>query len=289
MDSKLIKLYYSYLLLVRRYSINTVNTYCTYAKSFLTFLNKSDCNLKNLTIKIIINYFSSRQNDSINTKCLVFSALKSFGYFLVDKEIIPENLFKLIESPHKYISYIPKYLTENEVNDFLQSIDINSFVGIRDYAIFELLYSSGLRASELANMKFGDIHLNENFAYVNGKGNKERFIVFGEKAKIALKNYILIRNIFSKNKNNKYLFLNINGKKITRHTIWERCNIYRYNTKINTTVHTFRHTFATHMYLGGADLEVLRELLGHSQLDTTCIYTHVDNECLYNCHKKYFY
>ena len=179
--------------------------------------------------------------------------------------------------------------SEENVDKLLSCIDTKDLSGKRDDALFELIYSCGLRISEACTLKVVNVHLEEQLILVNGKGDKERIIPFGERAKQKLITYLdEVRPQLSKGKNVPELFLNYMGNPISRKGVWKRFKELEVMSGIDAKVHTLRHSFATHLLSGGADLRAVQELLGHSDLSTTTIYTHVTDDQLEKAHEKYF-
>ena len=190
----------------------------------------------------------------------------------------------LISNPKKE-KKLPKYLNYEEMERLLNSIDTSELEGIRDRLIIELLYSTGIRVSELVNIKIKDIKIKENQINILGKGNKERIVLFGEKAKEMIKIYLnAYKEFFKGNILNEYLLINKKGKQLSTNKIEliVKDVLKKSALKLNISPHTLRHTFATHMLDSGADLKSVQELLGHENLKTTAIYTHVSNERLKN-------
>ena len=171
----------------------------------------------------------------------------------------------------------------------LDCIDKSTPSGIRDDALFELIYSCGLRISEACDLKLANVHMDEQLILVHGKGDKERIVPFGETALKKIQVYLEeVRSEFTKGRNVPELFVNYRGEAISRKGVWKRFQALEQMSGISAKVHTLRHSFATHLLAGGADLRSVQELLGHSDLSTTTIYTHVTDNQLEEAHKKYF-
>ena len=171
----------------------------------------------------------------------------------------------------------------------LYSIDTSDLCGKRDSALFELIYSCGLRISEACGLLLANVHLDEQIILVHGKGDKERLVPFGGRALEKLKFYLEeVRPLLTKGKNIPEVFVNYKGEAISRKGVWKRFKELEALSGVSAKVHTLRHSFATHLLQGGADLRSVQELLGHSDLATTQIYTHVTNEQLEKAHEKYF-
>ena len=197
-------------------------------------------------------------------------------------------MFRRIKNP-KVEKKLPNYLNVVEVEQVLNSINEDTKENIRNKCIFELLYSTGMRASEASNLKLDDIDLKNNTIRIFGKGSKERIVYFGECAKDLLYKYLNIRYEFIKKDNNEYVFLNKLGDRLSRESIAIIIDKIISSSAINHKIspHVLRHTFATHLLDNGADLKSVQELLGHENLNTTEIYTHVSNERLKEAYLKY--
>jgi integrase/recombinase XerD len=198
-----------------------------------------------------------------------------------------DNPAALLEPPTPKTT-IPSHLERSEVEELLAKIDVSSQYGLRDRAIFELIYSSGLRISEASALDLQDIFFNESVIRVCGKGSKERFVPFGSVAESALKSYLSsARNLLLGNKKSNALFVSKTGKRIGRKGIWKNYKALAVKNGTNSKVHSLRHSFATELLYGGADLRCVQELLGHSDITTTQIYTHINTARLREKHKKY--
>lgn len=277
------------LLTVEGKSKNTAETYLISINFFLTWISGNNLDLESLSIKDLMKYFVSRQTQTDeSTVAKEISAIRSFGSYLVRLGVWKENLGFLLERPRKTIS-IPKVLSVNEVETLLASIDVSTSLGIRDRALFEIIYSSGLRISEASGLLLQNIYLKEGILFVLGKGNKERLVPFGNDAKIWLSKWIdEERPKIVGRKNVPFVFVNYQGKQFSRKGIWKRFQEIKSLSGVESKVHTLRHSFATHLLQGGADLRSVQQLLGHSDLATTQIYTHVDNSELKDFHKEFF-
>jgi integrase/recombinase XerD len=224
---------------------------------------------------------------SRKTMARVVSSIHAFYKFMRLEGIRLDDPSELIETP-KQERALPSVLALEEVDRFLASIDPSTPRGLRDRALFELIYSCGLRISEAAELSFDRLYLKERVIRVVGKGRKERLVPFGEDASTWLRRYIEEgRPALAKGRSDR-VFLNQAGKGISRKGIWKRFDGLRDSSGVKAKVHTFRHSFATHLLAGGADLRTVQELLGHSDISTTQIYTHIDPESLQDYHRDYF-
>jgi integrase/recombinase XerD len=232
---------------------------------------------------------SDEQGEALSRKTMarIVSSLHAFYKFMRLEGLRPDDPSQLIETP-KQERVLPAVLAPEEVDRFLASIDPSTPRGLRDRALFELIYSCGLRISEAADLSFDRLYLSERVIRVIGKGRKERLVPFGEEAALWLERYIEEgRPALVKGRTDR-VFLNQAGKGISRKGIWKRFDGLRTASGVAAKVHTFRHSFATHLLAGGADLRTVQELLGHSDISTTQIYTHIDPESLQDYHRDYF-
>ena len=281
--------YYNDLITVEGKSKNTSETYLISIKIFTKWLLEKNLDLETLSIQDLMGYFVERKIQSDEkTVAKEISSLRSFGSYLVRLGIWKENIAFLLEVPRKSIT-VPKVLSVDEVEKLLDSIDVSTSLGIRDRALFEIIYSSGLRISEVSGLLIQNLYLKEGILFVLGKGNKERLVPFGDNAKLWLSKWINEeRPKILGRKNVPYVFVNYQGKQFSRKGIWKRFQEIKALSGVESKVHTLRHSFATHLLQGGADLRSVQQLLGHSDLATTQIYTHVDNSELKDYHKEFF-
>lgn len=225
-----------------------------------------------------LEYLYSRglSRNSISRK---LSAIRSFYNYLLREEIISVNYFKEISNPKKGQS-LPKYVLNNDLEVMFNSFDMNKCLDQRNRLVLEMLYATGVRVSELVNIKIKDINKYDNTIKILGKGSKERIVIYGSFCEDVLNTYLIDgRKKLDKN-NNEYLFLNKNGTRLSSRYVREIINnvVRKCEIDYHISPHTLRHTFATDMLNAGADLVSVKDLLGHSSLNTTSIYTHVSNE-----------
>lgn len=282
---KLINQFIEYLEYEKGYSKKTIINYEKDLELFNTYLKENKItDIKNIDYNTIRKYLSHLHekkylSSSISRK---ISTLRSFFKYNLKENKITNNPMTLISNP-KREKKLPKYLNYEEMEKLLNSIDTSELEGIRNKLIIELLYSTGIRVSELVNIKIKDIRIKENQINIVGKGNKERIVLFGEKAKEMIKIYLnAYKEYFKGNILNDYLLINKKGKQLTTNKIEliVKDVLKKSSLKLNISPHTLRHTFATHMLDSGADLKSVQELLGHENLKTTAIYTHISNEKL---------
>jgi integrase/recombinase XerC len=284
-----ISLFLDYLQSELNYSENTIKSYEIELEKYKCFLNENNINYLNINKDNVRNYLKyldslKYKNSSISRN---LSALRSFYKYLVIKEKIGKNIFNGIHNPKKE-KKLPNYLGENDILDILDFVNLENYkesiLTNRDLLIIEMLYDTGCRVSELVNIKIKDIDTSDMSIRVLGKGSKERIVYYGEYTKDTLNNYLIDRNVILNGKNSEYLFVSKESGKLTTRRIAQIIDeiIKLVAIKNNVTPHTLRHTFATHLLNNGADLRSVQELLGHSSLSTTQIYTHVSNERLRN-------
>lgn len=275
-----------YLNIERNYSNYTIKNYLIDITEFITYcnnFNKNYLNIKYTDIKSYLTHLYEKKYKS-TTISRKISALRTFYAFLYDKNIVDKNVFEYITLPKKE-KRLPKYLSNDDIDEIFKIIDISTPLGIRNRLILELLYGSGLRVSELCNIKLSDIDFSNKSIRIIGKGKKERIVYYGEPCKRIIDLYLngTRDEILGKNKNE---FLIIGNKKSNKSLSVRSVELILNNIIESTSLnkkaspHTLRHTFATHLLNDGCDILIVKELLGHSSLDTTGIYTHISNERL---------
>ena len=275
---KLINDFKLYLLVDKKYSENTIISYCEDLKHCFNIIGKKIDNIKE---KDIFNYliYLYEQNLSSRTISRHISALRGFYKFLIITKKLIDNPIERIESP-KISRTIPKVLSKEEV-EILLDIEVHDSFSARDKAMLELIYATGLRVSELINLNLNDVDMDMDLVRTIGKGNKERIVPIGDYAKDALKEYIDdYRDSMLKRTLSDKLFLNNHGTGMTRQGFFKNIRKIANEREIKTEIspHTLRHSFATHLLNNGADLRSIQEMLGHANLSTTEIYTHVATE-----------
>lgn len=276
---KLLKDYLAYLEYERKYSLKTIESSKNDIELFFIYCKENNLNFKNLKIDDARGYL--KYLDKLNYKntsiSRMLSSLRGFYRYLMIKKEVSVNYFKLLSNPKKE-KKVPNYLQYDEFEKIIRSIPCDIALGKRNYLIVELLYATGIRVSELVNIKIKDITFMEKSIRIIGKGNKERIVYYGEYADKALKDYLnSARSDLLQNKNSEYLLLNHLGNKLTAAGIRDILEkiVKEASLKHKMSPHTLRHTFATHLLSEGADLRAVQELLGHESLSTTQIYTHV--------------
>lgn len=285
-NRKYIEEFIDYLRYEKKYSENTIASYQNDLKKAYIFFKKD---FKDLSKKDIQNYIQSlSKKESASSVSRTISTLKSFYKFLQINRYTKNNPLGTISNP-KTIKKLPKVLSEKEV-DKLLDINLKTHFDYRNKAMLELMYSSGLRVSELINLKVNDIDLKNASVRIFGKGSKERIVPLDDYAIEALDNYIKYhRKSLFKHGENNYLFLNNHGNKMTRQGFFKILQkiAKEKNIKSELSPHTLRHSFATHLLKHGADLRSIQELLGHSDISTTQIYTHITSERLQKNYEEF--
>lgn len=277
----------NFLKLEKSLSVNSVSAYEADIRKFVSFLEIKKLNISPIQIKLNeLKAFIEWINElglHARSQSRIISGLKAFFKFLLMDNQIDSDPSALLESP-KIGRKLPEVLSIVEIDQIIAAIDLSSPEGQRNKAIIETLYSCGLRVSELVNLKLSNLFFNEGFIKVIGKGSKERLVPIGSKAIKEIEIYFTYRNLLpniEKNSQN-VVFLNRRGKQLTRVMIFTIIKQLAEKAQIHKTIspHTFRHSFATHLIDGGADLRAVQEMLGHESIITTEIYTHLDREYL---------
>ena len=279
--------YQNYLQIEKSLSKNTVDGYCRDIKKLNNFFNGNDDKKKieDVNYQDFQNYLSYLNDLKINARSQsrVISSMRSFFKFLILEKIIKENPTELLENP-KTGKKLPEFLTIEEIELLVNQIDRSKKEGERNLAIIEVLYGCGLRVTELIELKISEIYWEEGFIRIIGKGNKERLVPLGKIASKHLKIYLNEIRVHQKIKDLfvDHVFINKNGSKISRVMIFkivkklaEKAGIQK-----NISPHSLRHSFATHLVEGGADLRSVQEMLGHQSITTTEVYTHLDKNYL---------
>lgn len=282
--NRLIQKYTLYLQLERSLSKNTIEAYLNDLKKLFSFLEDENLPLRTVTLKDLQHFSNQLHTLGIHTRsqARILSGIKSFFNFLLLEKYMEVDPSELLESP-KIGFKIPDILTVEEIDTMIAAIDLSTKEGQRNRAIIETLYSCGLRVSELINLKLSDLYLDEGFIRVTGKGNKQRLVPISARAIHEIKLYFLDRNQLDVKKEYvDILFLNRRGRQLTRHMIFIIIQNLAKEAGIEKKVspHTLRHSFATHLLEGGANLRVIQAMLGHESIATTEIYTHIDKERL---------
>jgi len=283
--------YFIYLSVERGLSDNTLVSYRNDLEHFATYLKEKNYRSFDEVDKYCLhNYMQSLKGEKLAaaSRARKSAALKSFFKYLYLEKILPYNLSDEVETPKKEKS-LPKYLTLEEVDNLLAAPKTNTIAGCRDKAMLELLYATGMRVSELIELNINQINVDMAYVRCIGKGNKERLIPIGRAAIQAVEHYR--QNCRRKIPNywrTDYLFLNLRGDKMTRQGFWKNLKKYGQAVGIKSTLtpHVLRHSFATHLLQNGADLRAIQEMLGHVDISTTQIYTHLLDEHKFTQYKE---
>ena len=288
----LISEFINYIAVERGLAKNTLLAYTRDLKQYTEFLaGRKIQNPDQITREHITNFMMDLKKHGMSTTsiCRHLAAIKMFHRFLVRENFSKEDPTTLVDTP-KTFKRIPDVLTQKEIESILKVAQKTGARGKRDYAILELFYASGMRVSELVDLKLNSVNYEVGFVRALGKGNKERIIPVGKKAREALTYYCKkSRPKLLKTKSSDQLFLSQQGKRLSRQSVWKTIKSYARlaGIKKNIKPHTLRHTFATHLLEHGADLRSVQEMLGHADISTTQIYTHVDRERLKSVHKEF--
>ena len=279
-----IKLYVRYLRLERNLSPKPIEAYRNDLAHLEAFMMRNNLKLENVTLEQLHTFAASLHEYGITprSQARVLSGVRSFFRFLVLDGVVESDPTELLEWP-SLPEHLPVVLTLEEIDRIEDSIDLSKAEGARNRAIIEVLFSCGLRVSELVNMKLSDLYLEDRVLLVRGKGNKERLVPVSSKAIADLKRWFFDRNLMKiKPGEDDYVFLNRRGAHLTRTMILIMVKRQAEEAGIKKTIspHTFRHSFATALLQGGADLRSIQAMLGHEKIDTTLVYTHISNEQL---------
>lgn len=290
-EGKLLKEFQDYLLVEKGLSENSIFSYSYDLKKFQSFLTDNKKNFLEVKTEDISNFLKEQKKRKISSRSLAraVAALRQFYRYLKEENRMSYNPVDKIQTPEIKKS-LPDYLTLEEIDELFGVIKEDDPYELRDKAIFELLYSSGLRISEACNLRMDDVDLENMFLTVRGKGGRERLVPFGEKSLNILRKYLEnARDSILKNRYSDYLFISKKGDYLNRKSVWRLLKKYMSRTSIKKVVtpHTFRHSFATHLLENNADLRSVQELLGHIDISTTQIYTHLASRTLKEVHKKF--
>lgn len=283
-NGQIIIKYRQYLRLEKSLSDNTVMAYTNDLDKLLYYLEEEKINILDVSLEDL-EHFSAGLRDigiSPRSQARILSGIRTFFHFLLIEDYIRQDPSELLESP-QIGKHLPDILSVEEIDNLISAIDRSTREGQRNCAILETLYSCGLRVSELCNLKISDLYLNDGFIKVEGKGSKQRLVPISPRAIEEIKNYFITRNEgLIKPGYEDFLFISKFGKNISRimvfHIIKELAD--KIGLKKSISPHTFRHSFATHLLEGGANLRAIQSMLGHESIGTTEIYTHIDRRKL---------
>ena len=294
LSDPIVEKYRAYILLERSYSENTEISYLEDLAKLLDYLNGVGIDYLEASREEIEDFVVdlTELGVSLRSRARIISGIKSFFKFLSLEKLRDDNPTELIEAP-KLGVYLPNVLTLEEVDAMIDGVDLNHPQGKRNKAILETLYSCGLRVSELVNLKISDLYMTEEYLSVVGKGNKQRLVPISPRAIQQINDWLVVREKLDiKDGNEDYVFLNRRGRKMTRimvfYIVKKQAEVA--GIRMNISPHTFRHSFATHLLEGGANLRAIQEMLGHESILTTEIYSHIDmqrlREEVLTCHPR---
>lgn len=287
---ELLRDFLTYLSVEKGLSKNTIESYSIDLKKFQDFLSLKNKNFASFTRADVVDFIETLRNKgySISSTCRFISSIKSLCKYLIIENVIKEDPSENLQTPKRW-ERLPKSLTVSEVRSFLElDTPIDKPTMVRDSVMLELLYSSGLRVSELVSLKVEDINLEAGFIRVLGKGSKERVVPVNIRAIGRLRGYLnKARQEILKKRQSSYLFVTGRGRSLTRQRFWQTIKTLGRKKGIDLSPHTLRHSFATHLLEGGADLRSVQKMLGHSDISTTQIYTKVTTERLKKVYTKH--
>ena len=280
----LLRAYQRYLKLQRNYTPNTLDAYSRDVEKLLSYIDGEGIEAENVKLEDLQHFAASLHDIGVTARsqCRILSGIRSFYKFLVTDGYIEDDPTELLESP-QLGDHLPEVLSVEEIDMIESAIDLSKWEGHRNKAIIEVLFSCGLRVSELTNLKLSNLYLDEEYVRVEGKGRKERLVPISQKAIKELGFWFDDRRLMTIKKGEEdYVFLNRRGAHLTRTMILIMVKKYADEAGIRKTIspHTFRHSFATALLEGGADLRVIQAMLGHESIGTTEIYTHIDTHTL---------
>lgn len=269
-------------------SLNTIEAYITDIRFYSKFLKKYQhvYSVEDIDTQMIERYMLSLKREGLSKQTISrkLTSIKEFHKFLYDENICKSNPAKLVDTV-KQDKKLPNVLSIEEVDKMIDSIPLETEIDIRNRAILEIMYGAGLRVSEVCDLKVKDLHLNTKYLNIIGKGNKERIVPIGDLAVEALRKYLTeARPIITKNTYSDYVFLSYQGKPLSRQSIFKLIKQLALKCGIEKEIspHTLRHSFATHLLENGVDLRYVQEMLGHEDISTTQIYTHLDSKKLHD-------
>ncbi|MDA2918504.1 site-specific tyrosine recombinase XerD [Desulfobacterota bacterium AH_259_B03_O07] len=287
-----LKSFISYLAAVKGLSQNTIDSYRRDISKFFKFLEKKNISkIEALSYNDMLDFLTYLKDEGLNVRSVarILASLKQFFKFLLIEKIIVEDPTTHMKTP-KIKKTIPDFLSIDDVEKLISSPDCSSLEGMRDNAMLEILYATGIRVSELVKLELNSVNFELGYLVVFGKGAKERIVPTGDKSRNSLNQYLQFsRPNILKNRTSPYLFVTRRGGGLTRQGFWKIIRNHSIKSGITkpTSPHTLRHSFATHLLQRGADLRTIQLMLGHSDISTTQIYTHVANERLKEIHKKH--
>jgi integrase/recombinase XerC len=289
---KIVNDYLEYLKYQKNYSEHTIKNYSNDIEEYLEYIDSENLNFKDIRysdVRFYLMYLKDTKKDSNSSIDRKLSSLRGFYKYIANQGIVKTNVFSLVNGPKKS-KKLPRYFEYNELEEMFNVPDKTTSIGQRDLLILEMLYATGVRVSELVNIKVSDIDLGRRNILILGKGNKERYVTYGEYCEEALNNYLNNGYIHLNLKRSDYLFLNNNGGVLTDRGVRYLLDKIIKQTSINKSIspHMIRHSFATHLLNNGCDLLTVQKLLGHESIKATQIYTHVTTDRLKEVYYKSF-
>jgi len=283
-QQNIVEKYKTYLLLEKSLSRNSISAYLDDVKKLLTYIDDEGLKIETIKLDDLQQFIARLYDMGMNARSVsrVISGIKSFYNFLVLDDYVQTDPTELLDSPKVGLK-LPTVLTIDEINLIIGGIDLSTKEGRRNKAILEVLYSCGLRISELISLRFSDLFIKDGFIKVEGKGSKQRLVPISDTAIKEIQNYVLDRNHVDVKKGyENVVFLSNRGTSISRTMVFHFIKQYAEaaGIKKNISPHTFRHSFATHLLEGGANIRAIQQMLGHEKITTTEIYTHMDREFL---------
>ena len=275
-----------YLVLEKSYSPNTIEAYVRDVEKMLEFFDEAGVDYKSPKLEDFTNFLVeiSSMGIAVRSQARIISGIKQFYKYLVVEDILKDSPAELVEAP-KIGRHMPSVLSVEEIDAIKGAIDLSKPEGHRNRAIIETMYSCGLRVSELVNLKMSNVFFDEKYVRVEGKGSKQRLVPISDTAIRDINNYLpWRRGLEIKPGNSDYLFLNRRGSKLTRQMVFIMIKKFAEEAGVKTELspHTLRHSFATHLLEGGANLRAIQQMLGHESILTTEIYTHISMDSLRN-------
>ena len=283
-EREIVKKYLEYLKYQKNYSDYTIINYCDDIEEYLNFIESENLDYKKVEysdIRFYLMFLKDTKKDNNSSIDRKLSSLRGFYKFLANEGIVNTNVFSLVSGPKKS-KKLPRYFEYNELEEMFNVPDTRTPLGQRDLLILEMLYATGVRVGELVNIKVSDIDMGRKNILILGKGNKERYVTYGEYCEDALNNFLNDGRIILNTKKIDYLFLNNNGNELTERGVRYILDKIIKQTGINKNIspHMIRHSFATHLLNEGCDLLTVQKLLGHESIKATQIYTHVTTDRL---------
>jgi integrase/recombinase XerD len=283
--SRYITEFVSFLKIEKGLSVNSIKAYANDVQKLVSYCASKNIKAKDVTYHHLKSFVTELYDLGLSARsqARIISGIKQFFGYLMLENLISKDPSELLEQP-KLGRKLPEVLSIEEIDNLIQAVNLTTKEGPRNRAILEVLYSCGLRVSELINLKFTDLFYNEGFVRVLGKGNKERLVPLSKSVEIEIKSYEekIRSNLLIKSGHENFIFLNRRGKQLTRVMIFIIIKdlAKRIDLRKSISPHTFRHSFATHLIEGGANLRAIQEMLGHESIITTEIYTHLDQSFL---------